>query len=94
MISLTSPFDMVDHAVFLAQVNQLEGLRGTVMDWCASYLSNQSFNIMIGDSVSPSVPPTSGIHQGSILGPIIFNLYIMSLAFIYKKPGWRPTFFF
>lgn len=76
---------MVSHAILLTKLNQLVGLQDTVINWSVSYLSDQSFNIMIGDSVSPFVPLTSGIHQGYILGPVIFNLYIVSLGFIFKK---------
>ena len=61
------------------------GFRGIVLQWFRSYLTNRCFSVRIGHQSSNSVPLNCGVPQGSILGPILFILYLLPLASIFNK---------
>jgi hypothetical protein len=52
------------------------GIRGAELGWFCSYLTNQSQFVKIGDAESISLTLTKGIPQSSVLGPILFFIYI------------------
>lgn len=85
LLDLTAAFDTVDHTTLIARLEQFVGLKGTVLDWFRSYLSERSFKIKIGDCVSSCTPLPWGVPQGSILGPVPFSLYLLPLGQIFKK---------
>uniref|UniRef100_A0A3Q3J5H2 Reverse transcriptase domain-containing protein n=1 Tax=Monopterus albus TaxID=43700 RepID=A0A3Q3J5H2_MONAL len=75
-------------ATFYTANIQLEhriGLRGTVLKWFTSYLTNRTFSVMIGDFSSTIAPLTSGVPQGSILAPLLFYLYMSPLGSVISR---------
>ena len=84
LLHLSAAFDTVDHPTLLARLHQWVGIRGSALQWFSSYLSHRSFSVSIGQHSSSSAPLSCGVPQGSILGPILFSLYMLPLGNIIK----------
>ena len=72
-------FNTVNHQILLKKMYKY-GIRGVVYDWFKSYLSNRKQYVNINKVNSPKLNITCGIPQGSILGPLMFLLYINDIA--------------
>ncbi len=85
LLDLTAVFDTVDHNVLIGRLKHLIGITGTALQWFKSYLKDRSFSVELGKFSSSSAPIISGVPQGSILHPLLFNLYIRPLGDIIRK---------
>ena len=83
-VDLAKAFDTVDHAILLGKLN-FYGIRGIPQQWFADYLTNRKQFVSIHNSNSSLSNITCGVPQGSILGPILFLIYINDLNNVSKK---------
>ena len=78
-LDLSKAFDTLDHKILLSKL-EYYGIKGTALKWFESYLSNRSQYVIYDNTKSQQSPLFTGVPQGSVLGPLLFLIYMNDVS--------------
>ena len=78
----SSAFDILDHSILVHRLHSDFGITDTVLQWFSSYLTDRTHYFSLSNHCSAIAPVHSGVLQGSVLGTILFIMYIKPLSAI------------
>ncbi len=87
LLDLSAAFDTIDHDILIDRLQNYTGIQGQALRWFRSYLSDRYHFVYLNGESSQLSPVKYGVPQGSVLGPLLFLLYMLPLGNIIRKYG-------
>ena len=93
MLDLSAAFDTIDQDILLSKLNKKYKIKGNALKLITSYLKKRTYAVHINEQWSSTHNLTYGVPQGSILGPMLFSLYISEIEEIALQKGLTPQLY-
>ncbi|KAI2648501.1 putative RNA-directed DNA polymerase from transposon BS [Labeo rohita] len=87
LLDLSAAFDTIDHDILIDRLQNYAGIQGQALRWFRSYLSDRYHFVYLNGESSQLSPVKYGVPQGSVLGPLLFSIYLLPLGNIIRKHG-------
>ena len=91
LIDLSSAFDTVQHSILLKILQESIHVKGVALEWFRSFLLGRIQSVVIDGVLSDWLTVTYGVPQGSVLGPILFNIYCRHIDKVFKNCGFTSA---
>ena len=88
LLDLSAVFDTINHEILLTELHRI-GVQGDAHRWIESYLTGRTQCVSVNDHLSCVMRPKHGVAQGSVLGPLLFSVYLAGLSDVFSKHGIR-----
>ena len=82
LLDFSSAFETIDHPILVHRLHTDFGFTDAVLQWFSSYLTDRTHYVSLSNHCSAFTPVHSGLPQGSVLGPMLFAMYIKPLSAI------------
>ena len=82
LLDFSSAFDTIDHPILVHRLHTDLGFTDTVLQWFSSYLNDRTNYVSLSNHCSAFTHVHSGVPQGSVLGPMLFIMYVKPLSAI------------
>ena len=87
LLDLSAAFDCVDHDILVRRLQLAYGIEGSASAWLSSFLSGRTHRIFYIGQLSEVSNLLFGVALGSVLGPLLFPLYVAELAEVIAAHG-------
>ena len=83
LLDFSKTFDKVCHCKLLLNLDHY-GIKGNIHKWISHFLQNRTQCVVVRGTFSESVTVLSGVSQGTVIGPLLFLLYINDMSLVAK----------
>jgi len=83
-IDLAKAFETVNRRILIKKLEELN-IKGQALELINNYLKNRTQIVKINGFESPEIGVTTGVPQGSVLGPLLFNIYLYDITDFYQN---------
>ena len=85
MLDLSAAFDTIDHDILISRLSNTFGIKDKALQLIKTYLIHRNQIIKINNMYSNELPVLYGVPQGSVLGPLLFTMYIFPISDVINK---------